>query len=122
MSVLAALLLAGLATAALLAGVVSSSRFTAHGALQVDCTTRQAITGQPVGLGAPVRIYQVRSGEIVASTEFDRFEDLDAEACFASFQVGDVPVADGGYLIRIGDLPARLVSKEALEQGVVFNG
>lgn len=121
-SVVAALLLAGIAVAALLAGALAGSRFTAHGAVQVDCRTQQSIDGQPVGLGSAVRISEVDTGVVVSTTELDRFQELGAGACFASFQVNDLAVAEGGYLVKLGDLPGRLTSAEALEQGVLFQG
>ncbi len=124
LSVIVILLIVCLSALALISGLARSSRFSAHGAVQVDCTTRQAVDGAPVGLGSPVRIYQVDSGEVIAETALNDFQDLQAgaDACFVSFRVDDVSTASGGYLVRIGDLPSQLVSKDALEQGILFNG
>lgn len=122
-SVIVALILVVITALALLSGIVRSSRFTAHGALQVDCATERSIDGQPIGFGSAVVIFESGSGEVVARTSLDRLRTLaeDADACLALFRVDDLQVDNGGYLVKIGETPARLVSREALESGVVFN-
>ncbi|GAC55944.1 hypothetical protein GOHSU_02_00870 [Gordonia hirsuta DSM 44140 = NBRC 16056] len=122
-SVLVTLLLAVLTVLVLIMGATNRNTFTAVGVVQVDCATKQALDGRPIGLATPVRIYRVNSGELVARSALNRFKDIEAGsgACFASFQEKGVPDATGGYLVELGDTPGIVVSRDALERGVLLD-
>lgn len=122
-SVLLTVLLTALTVVALIMGAHHRSTFTAIVGVQVDCATKQALDGRPVGLATPVRIYAVSSGELVASSALNRFKDIEAGngACFVSLAKEGVADATGGYLVELGDTPGIVVSREALERGVLLD-
>ncbi|MFM9379240.1 hypothetical protein [Gordonia sp. VNK21] len=123
LSVLGAVALAGCAITAVIVGIDHNRHFTATGAVQVDCATGVAVSGAPIRAGDPVRIYDSKTGELLASARLgtEALARGSSTACFAVFTVDHVPLSSGGYLLEIGDAPGRLVSRAALEAGLVLD-
>lgn len=119
-SVLAALVLTAVTVTVLILGIDRATSFTASGAVHVDCQTRQAVDGRPIGNGAPVRLYRLDDRTPIATTTLNKRRDFRAGegACYQGFVIDDVRVDGGDYLLQVGDLPGRLVSRAQLEAGV----
>jgi len=122
-SVIVGLLLLGLGGYALVRGTLEQQYFTATGAVQTDCRSGRAVSGADLGVGDPVRLYAADDGRELGSTTLD--ERLTAEGssqvCFAAFTLDDIYDVDGGYLLEIGGEPGRLISRAALEAGLVLD-
>ncbi|WP_298443288.1 hypothetical protein [Gordonia sp. (in: high G+C Gram-positive bacteria)] len=121
-SVLAALLLAAVTAVVLVFGIASTTKFTASGYVRVDCATKKALDGGPIGRGSRVRLYDAHSGSLIATTSLDRAVDVEAGkgACYEGFRIHDVRIVSRGYLVEIDDQPGQLVSRDALEAGTVL--
>lgn len=119
----AAVLLAGGAITALVVGSLQQLQFTATGALPVDCHTRQALDGAPVGAGTQVQIFEADSGDLLATSALTATKDLKGGggACFQTFRAADVDVVSGGYLVKLGDRAPQYSSREALEGGLLLD-
>lgn len=105
--------------AALTMGFRERSTFDASGAVHVDCATRVAVDGQPIGPGAQVRLYDAKNGDLLQTTTLDDFVNLEAGhgACFLRFAMADIKDVAPAYLIEIGSAPGELVSRADLESG-----
>ena len=122
-SVIAALALAVIALVALFVGAVSSTVFTATGAVQVDCQTRQALSGAPIKAGDEVRIFRSESGEQVGKGRLD--DELDAKggsgACFVRFRIPNIADDGAGYVVEAGSASGSLYDRAALESGILLD-
>ncbi|KJR07082.1 hypothetical protein ACE11G_07365 [Gordonia sp. PS3] len=119
-SAVAAVVLIAFAALAIGSGVVSSSRYTATGAVEVDCTTRNMPRLPAVGFGSLVQIFDAQSGERYGQSTLDRFRALPSGICLAGFEIRDVRVASL-YTVEIGRLYRTLVSEEALKDGALLS-
>ncbi|MFT4087459.1 MAG: hypothetical protein QM658_09950 [Gordonia sp. (in: high G+C Gram-positive bacteria)] len=122
-SVVAGIVFVAGAIIAITVGVLSGQTFTATGALQVDCATGQSLNDPRIIAGESVRIYDAKSGDLLAHSKLDRRVEAKGGtgACYATFVVEDVPAADSGtYLLEIGDSYSQLASRDALEGGVLL--
>ena len=123
-SVIAALALGVVALVALFVGAVSSTVFTATGAVQVDCQTRQALSGAPIKAGDEVRIFRSESGEQVGKGRLD--DELDAKGLAAApassrFRIPNIADDGAGYVVEAGSASGSLYDRAALESGILLD-
>ncbi|ALG86842.1 hypothetical protein ACH46_12120 [Gordonia phthalatica] len=107
------------AIGALVFGVISSSYFTASGAVEVDCATRAKPFVTDVAVGSPVTIVDARTGEVYGSSTLGDFTALKSGICLVSFEVEDVPVANL-YTVRIGKSFEALATADTLRGGALL--
>lgn len=118
-SIVMAVLFVVAAGVAIVVGTISSSHFTATGAVKVDCATKSRPFSK-IGLGSPVRIVDATSGELYGSTTLDDFTELKSGICLVAFKVPDVPVANL-YSVEIGDDFQSLASAASLQGGALLS-
>ncbi|MFC0313729.1 hypothetical protein ACFQNE_07065 [Gordonia phosphorivorans] len=120
-STVAAVVLAAAAITAVTVGSLRTDTFTATGRVAADCTTRTAVEAPSTDERSPVRILAAATGTLLAQTRLDRFSRErrgTEQVCFLGFQVQRLEVVDGGYLVQIGTLPDRIVTRTALRDGI----
>lgn len=118
-SIAMAVLFVVVAGVAIVLGAISSSHFTAMGAVKVDCASKSRPFSK-IGLGSPVRIVDATTGELYGLTTLDDFTALKSGICLVSFEVSDVPVADL-YAVEIGDDFQALASAASLQGGALLS-
>lgn len=116
---IAMVVFAGLAALAITVGVGQTQRFTATGAVPVDCGSwTTTANGGTISDATTVTIYG-ETGKRLAAAPLVRMQTSD-DQCALKFTADDVDSGQTGYVVHVGDTFAQPVSGSALKQGVVL--